>query len=195
MQKVVAGANAITDFPYVFGGGHASFVDNAYDCSGSVSYALAAGGLLGAPETSGTLESWGVPGPGGTSRSMQTPVTPTCMSTACSTTPPGAAASTPHAGRWGQWTTQALSRATGPGCREAALGIVTLATLLLSLPVALDGESAERLELGHRGDLGGVDRLRLPAARGAVVLRVSPEGAREAQEALLGLIPCGAISG
>jgi hypothetical protein len=64
IQRVVAGANAIADFPYVFGGGHASFVDNAYDCSGSVSYALAAGGLLSAPETSGELESWGAPGPG-----------------------------------------------------------------------------------------------------------------------------------
>jgi hypothetical protein len=39
-------------------------VDNAYDCSGSVSYALAAGGLLSAPETSGELESWGAAGPG-----------------------------------------------------------------------------------------------------------------------------------
>ena len=46
VQKVIAGANEIADFPYVFGGGHGSFVDNAYDCSGSVSYALAAGGLL-----------------------------------------------------------------------------------------------------------------------------------------------------
>ena len=64
MQKVIAGANEIADFPYVYGGGHASFVDNAYDCSGSVSYALAAGGLLSAPETSGQLESWGAPGPG-----------------------------------------------------------------------------------------------------------------------------------
>ncbi|HUB35347.1 MAG TPA: hypothetical protein VL972_00845 [Solirubrobacteraceae bacterium] len=64
IQKVVAGANAIADFPYVFGGGHGSFVDDAYDCSGSVSYALAAGGLLSAPETSGELESWGAPGPG-----------------------------------------------------------------------------------------------------------------------------------
>jgi cell wall-associated NlpC family hydrolase len=64
VQKVIAGANEIADFPYVYGGGHASFVDNAYDCSGSVSYALAAGGLLSAPETSGELESWGVPGPG-----------------------------------------------------------------------------------------------------------------------------------
>jgi hypothetical protein len=64
VQKVIAGANEIADFPYVYGGGHASFVDNAYDCSGSVSYALAAGGLLSRPETSGELESWGVPGPG-----------------------------------------------------------------------------------------------------------------------------------
>jgi len=64
VQKVIAGANAIADFPYVYGGGHASFVDNAYDCSGSVSYALAAAGLLSEPETSGTLESWGAPGPG-----------------------------------------------------------------------------------------------------------------------------------
>jgi cell wall-associated NlpC family hydrolase len=64
VQKVIAGANEIADFPYVFGGGHASFVDNAYDCSGSVSYALAAGGLLSSPETSGELEHWGAPGPG-----------------------------------------------------------------------------------------------------------------------------------
>lgn len=64
IQRVIAGANAIANFPYVYGGGHASFVDNAYDCSGSVSYALAAGGLLSAPETSGQLESWGAPGPG-----------------------------------------------------------------------------------------------------------------------------------
>ena len=73
MQKVVAGANEIADFPYVFGGGHGSFVDNAYDCSGSVSYALAAGGLLGSPETSGELEHWGDPGPGATSRCTRTP--------------------------------------------------------------------------------------------------------------------------
>ncbi len=64
IARVIAGANAIADFPYVFGGGHASFVDTAYDCSGSVSYALAAGGMLDSPLTSGDLESWGVPGQG-----------------------------------------------------------------------------------------------------------------------------------
>jgi hypothetical protein len=64
VSEVIAGGNAIADFPYVYGGGHASFIDRAYDCSGSVSYALAAAGLIGAPETSGQLEHWGVPGPG-----------------------------------------------------------------------------------------------------------------------------------
>jgi cell wall-associated NlpC family hydrolase len=64
ISEVIAGGNAIADFPYVYGGGHASFIDRAYDCSGSVSYALAAAGLIGAPETSGQLEHWGVPGPG-----------------------------------------------------------------------------------------------------------------------------------
>jgi cell wall-associated NlpC family hydrolase len=64
IAQVIAGGNAIADFPYVYGGGHASFVARAYDCSGSVSYALAAAGLIGAPETSGQLESWGKPGPG-----------------------------------------------------------------------------------------------------------------------------------
>jgi cell wall-associated NlpC family hydrolase len=64
VQRVIAGGNAITDFPYIWGGGHASFVANGYDCSGSVSYALAAGGLLNAPLVSGELASWGAPGPG-----------------------------------------------------------------------------------------------------------------------------------
>jgi len=64
VQRVIAGGNAIADFPYIWGGGHASFVANGYDCSGSVSYALAAGGLLSAPLVSGELASWGDPGPG-----------------------------------------------------------------------------------------------------------------------------------
>ncbi len=64
VQRVIAGGNAIADFPYIWGGGHASFVANGYDCSGSVSYALAAGGLLSAPLVSGDLATWGEPGPG-----------------------------------------------------------------------------------------------------------------------------------
>jgi hypothetical protein len=64
VQRVVAGGNAIADFPYIWGGGHASFIADGYDCSGSVSYALAAGGLLNAPLVSGDLARWGDPGPG-----------------------------------------------------------------------------------------------------------------------------------
>lgn len=64
IQRVIAGGNAIADFPYIWGGGHSSFVDRGYDCSGSVSYALAAGGLLRAPLVSGDLARWGEPGPG-----------------------------------------------------------------------------------------------------------------------------------
>lgn len=64
VQDVVAGGNSIATFPYRLGGGHGSFVDDAYDCSGSVSYALATAGLLDVPLTSGELMKWGVRGPG-----------------------------------------------------------------------------------------------------------------------------------
>ncbi len=62
--QVMAAGNAIASLPYLYGGGHGSFHANAYDCSGSVSYALAAAGLVSAPLTSGGFESWGDPGPG-----------------------------------------------------------------------------------------------------------------------------------
>jgi cell wall-associated NlpC family hydrolase len=64
VAAIFSGGNAIARFPYVYGGGHGSFVDTAYDCSASVSYALAAAGLLNAPLTSGQLAKWGAPGPG-----------------------------------------------------------------------------------------------------------------------------------
>jgi cell wall-associated NlpC family hydrolase len=64
VARVIAGGNEIAKFPYIWGGGHGSFIDNGYDCSGSVSYALAAGGLLDRPLTSGALASYGKPGPG-----------------------------------------------------------------------------------------------------------------------------------
>jgi peptidoglycan hydrolase CwlO-like protein len=64
VAQVIAAGNAIATLPYIWGGGHASFQASGYDCSGSVSYALAAAGLLSAPLTSGAFESWGEPGPG-----------------------------------------------------------------------------------------------------------------------------------
>lgn len=64
VARVIAGANAIAKFPYVYGGGHGTFVDTAYDCSGSLSYALAAGGLLTSTKVSGELARTGAKGPG-----------------------------------------------------------------------------------------------------------------------------------
>ena len=64
VTDLIAGGNAIATFPYRLGGGHGSFVDSAYDCSGSVSYALAAAGMVQAPLTSGELTKWGLAGPG-----------------------------------------------------------------------------------------------------------------------------------
>jgi hypothetical protein len=65
VQAAIAAANAIHTLPYIWGGGHRTFYDSGYDCSGSVSYVLHAAGLLSSPMTSGTLaSSWGVPGHG-----------------------------------------------------------------------------------------------------------------------------------
>jgi peptidoglycan hydrolase CwlO-like protein len=64
VAQVMAAGNAIATLPYLYGGGHGSFQANAYDCSGSVSYALAAAGLVTSPLDSTAFESWGEPGPG-----------------------------------------------------------------------------------------------------------------------------------
>lgn len=65
VQAAIAAANAIHTLPYVWGGGHRTFYDSGYDCSGAVSYVLHAAGLLASPMTSGSLAtSWGTPGKG-----------------------------------------------------------------------------------------------------------------------------------
>jgi len=64
IYRAIRAANRIANLPYRYGGGHGSFQDSAYDCSGSVSYVLHAAGKLRAPLDSGQLESWGLPGPG-----------------------------------------------------------------------------------------------------------------------------------
>jgi hypothetical protein len=64
IAAIVRAGNAIATLPYIYGGGHASLQANGYDCSGSVSYALAAAGLVSSPMVSGQFESWGLPGPG-----------------------------------------------------------------------------------------------------------------------------------
>jgi cell wall-associated NlpC family hydrolase len=65
IQAAIAAGNAIHTLPYRWGGGHRSFYDSGYDCSGSVSYVLHAAGLLASPMTSGGFaSSWGEPGKG-----------------------------------------------------------------------------------------------------------------------------------
>ena len=64
VQEVIAAGNQIATLPYRYGGGHMTYQDTAYDCSGSISYVFAAAHLLNRTVVSGDLENWGDPGPG-----------------------------------------------------------------------------------------------------------------------------------
>jgi cell wall-associated NlpC family hydrolase len=64
VQSVIQAGNQIARLPYRYGGGHSTWVDTAYDCSASISFAFAAAGMISAPMVSGELAQWGEPGPG-----------------------------------------------------------------------------------------------------------------------------------
>ncbi len=65
IQAAIAAGNAIKAMPYRWGGGHRTFYDSGYDCSGAVSYVLHAAGMLESPMPSGPLATgWGAPGKG-----------------------------------------------------------------------------------------------------------------------------------
>ncbi|HEX8053240.1 MAG TPA: hypothetical protein VF517_09620 [Thermoleophilaceae bacterium] len=64
VKLAIWAANQLRQKPYKWGGGHARWSDSGYDCSGSVSFALHAAGLLGGPQTSGTLTRYGKGGLG-----------------------------------------------------------------------------------------------------------------------------------
>jgi peptidoglycan hydrolase-like protein with peptidoglycan-binding domain len=64
VRRIIAAADRIAGMPYKYGGGHGSWDDTGYDCSGSVSYALHGAGLLDSALTSGGFMSWGAPGKG-----------------------------------------------------------------------------------------------------------------------------------
>src|SRR4051794_14820244 len=49
VKRAIWAANQLRTKPYRYGGGHKSFQDTGYDCSGTISYALAGAGLVGAP--------------------------------------------------------------------------------------------------------------------------------------------------
>jgi cell wall-associated NlpC family hydrolase len=64
VQEIIQAGNQIAHLPYVWGGGHGTFVDTGYDCSGSISFVFAAAGILRTTMVSGELANWGASGPG-----------------------------------------------------------------------------------------------------------------------------------
>ncbi|HEY5428224.1 MAG TPA: hypothetical protein VIK04_03845, partial [Solirubrobacteraceae bacterium] len=69
VRGIIAAGNEIVGKPYLYGGGHGVALNQvapAYDCSSSVEHLLYGGGLLPVSydAASGTLESFGLPGPG-----------------------------------------------------------------------------------------------------------------------------------
>jgi hypothetical protein len=64
VKRAIWAANQLHTKPYRFGGGHKTFHDSAYDCSGTVSYALAGAGLVSVPLSSTEFRVFGSRGPG-----------------------------------------------------------------------------------------------------------------------------------
>jgi len=65
VRRLIRAGNEIAKAPYKYGGGHGSWNDSGYDCSGSVSYVLHHAGLLkGAARPSGGFMNWGRRGRG-----------------------------------------------------------------------------------------------------------------------------------
>ncbi|HLM25498.1 MAG TPA: peptidoglycan-binding protein [Thermoleophilaceae bacterium] len=64
VKQVIAAANRIAKKPYVYGGGHGDGESRGYDCSGSVSYALKGGRMLGRSLDSTGFMSYGRRGRG-----------------------------------------------------------------------------------------------------------------------------------
>jgi hypothetical protein len=64
VKQLVWSVNTILRKPYVYGGGHGRFIDRGYDCSGLVSFAMHAAGLLGQPLSAPGFFRFGSYGPG-----------------------------------------------------------------------------------------------------------------------------------
>jgi hypothetical protein len=64
VKRAIWAANQLRSKPYRYGGGHKSFDDRGYDCSGTISYALAAAGLISTPMSSTEFRSYGERGAG-----------------------------------------------------------------------------------------------------------------------------------
>ncbi len=64
VKRAIWAANQLRSKPYRYGGGHKSFDDRGYDCSGTISYALGAAGLVSSPLSSTEFRSYGERGAG-----------------------------------------------------------------------------------------------------------------------------------
>jgi len=64
VKRAIWAANQLFRKPYIFGGGHKSFLDRGYDCSGTVSFALGGAGLLKSPISSTEFRNYGERGRG-----------------------------------------------------------------------------------------------------------------------------------
>jgi hypothetical protein len=64
VKRAIWAANQLRSKPYRYGGGHNSFNDHGYDCSGTISYVLAAAGLINSPMCSREFRSYGERGAG-----------------------------------------------------------------------------------------------------------------------------------
>ncbi|HEX8371732.1 MAG TPA: NlpC/P60 family protein [Chthoniobacterales bacterium] len=64
VKQAIHAGNQLAGKPYKWGGGHGSFEDSGYDCSGTVSYALGRAGLLSSPLNSQSFMNYGEKGKG-----------------------------------------------------------------------------------------------------------------------------------
>lgn len=64
VKNAIWAGNNLRHKPYIWGGGHGSFSDDGYDCSGTVSYALRGAGAIAAPLPSSDLMRYGERGRG-----------------------------------------------------------------------------------------------------------------------------------
>src|SRR5262249_48381322 len=64
VKRAIWAANQLCSKAYRYGGGHKSFVDRAYDCSGTVCYVLGAAGLISSPMSSTEFCRYGQRGRG-----------------------------------------------------------------------------------------------------------------------------------
>ena len=60
VKRAIWAANQLRHKRYRYGGGHKSFDDRSYDCSGTISYVLGAAALISAPMSSTEFRSYGV---------------------------------------------------------------------------------------------------------------------------------------